>query len=226
MWAESQIQQRNPTLLLRDQIPWINVGQDAHVSSTLLVTSQEADISRRAPEGTCWFWLVCWSNNSANSYLSLGALNRRVLHNCLVPQCSYPLHRPRHQRSLANCVSMPASYTSGQPSYPRRHSTCWASWQWSPLPLSSRAVGPGHLLHSAFTCQPGANARRLKSRHPSAPKAQLLISSSDNNNIRAAQWADHQWNAEWADNPTRIFIPDTGTHTPWNDPPKNSMGEA
>jgi len=29
----------------------------------------------------------------------------------------------------------------------------------------------------------------------------------------AAQWADHQWNAEWADNPTRlrIFIPETGT---------------
>jgi len=45
------------------------------------------------------------------------------------------------------------------------------------------------------------------------PAAQHLISLSDNN-IRAAQWAYHQWNAEWADNPTRlrIFIPDTGTH--------------
>ena len=34
--------------------------------------------------------------------------------------------------------------------------------------------------------------------------------------IRAAQWADHEWNAEWADNPTRLrtLIPDTGTHTP------------
>jgi len=42
------------------------------------------------------------------------------------------------------------------------------------------------------------------------------ISSSDNNNIRAPQWADHQGNAEWADNPTRlrIFIPDTDTHPP------------
>jgi len=54
-----------------------------------------------------------------------------------------------------------------------------------------------------------ANARRLKPRL--APAAQQLISSSDNTNIRAAQWADHQWNAEWVDNPTRlrIFIPDT-----------------
>ena len=45
---------------------------------------------------------------------------------------------------------------------------------------------------------------------------QHLISSFNNNNIRATQWADYQWNAKWMDNPTRlrIFIPDTGTHTP------------
>jgi len=42
------------------------------------------------------------------------------------------------------------------------------------------------------------------------------MSFSDNNNIHAAQWVDHQWNAERADNPTRLrtSIPDTGTHTP------------
>ena len=47
------------------------------------------------------------------------------------------------------------------------------------------------------------------------PPHKQLISLSDNN-IRAAQWADRQWNAEWADNPTRlrILIPDTGTHHP------------
>ena len=69
-------------------------------------------------------------------------------------------------------------------------------------------------------------ARRLKSKHPFVPTAQHLISSSDNNTIRGAQWVDHQWNAEWTDNPTRlrIFIPDTGT--PPNDPPKKSLGLA
>ena len=46
----------------------------------------------------------------------------------------------------------------------------------------------------------GATAWRLKSRHPFVPAAKQLISFSDNN-IRAAHWADHQWNAEWADNP-------------------------
>jgi len=49
---------------------------------------------------------------------------------------------------------------------------------------------------------------------PSAPAAQQLISFSDNNSIRAAHWAYHQWNAEWADSPTRLrtLIPDTGAH--------------
>jgi len=84
------------------------------------------------------------------------------------------------------------------------------------LSLARRAMEPGHLLHSTLTRPSGAAARRLKSRHPFVPAAQQLISFSDNNNIRAAQWADHQWNAKWASNPTRLrtSIPDTGTHTP------------
>jgi len=83
------------------------------------------------------------------------------------------------------------------------------------LSLGRRAMEPGHPLHSAFTRPSGAATRRLKSRHPFAPAAQQLISFTDNN-IRAVQWADHQWNAEWADSPTRLrtLIPYTGTHTP------------
>ena len=84
------------------------------------------------------------------------------------------------------------------------------------LSLGRRAVEPGHLFHSALTRPSGAVARCLKSRHPFVPAAQQLISLSDNNDIRAAQWADHQWNAEWADNPRRLrtLIPDTGAHIP------------
>jgi len=84
------------------------------------------------------------------------------------------------------------------------------------LSLGRCAMKPGHLLHSALTLPSSANARRFKSRHPFVPAVQHLISLSDNNNIRAAQWADRQWNAEWADNPTRfrILMPDIGTHPP------------
>ena len=55
------------------------------------------------------------------------------------------------------------------------------------LSLARRAMEPGHLLHSALTRPSSANARRLKSIHPFLPAAQQLISSSDNNTIRAAQ---------------------------------------
>ena len=72
------------------------------------------------------------------------------------------------------------------------------------LSLAISATEPGHQLHSALTCPPSANARRLKSRHPFVSTAQLLMSSSDNNNIHAAQWADHQWNAKWTDKPARL----------------------
>jgi len=84
------------------------------------------------------------------------------------------------------------------------------------LSLGRRAMEPGHLLHSALKRPSGVAAQRLKSRHPFVPATQQLISFSDNNNIHVAQWADHQRNAEWADNPTRLrtSIPDTSTHPP------------
>jgi len=83
------------------------------------------------------------------------------------------------------------------------------------LSLGRRAMGPGHLLHSALTHPSSVDARRLKSRHPFVPTAQQFVGFSDNI-THGAHWADHQWNVEWVDNPTRlrIFIPDTGTHPP------------
>jgi len=59
------------------------------------------------------------------------------------------------------------------------------------LSLARRDMESGHLLHSALTRPSSANARRLKSRHPFVPAAQQLISSSDDNSIRAALWADY-----------------------------------
>ena len=79
------------------------------------------------------------------------------------------------------------------------------------LSLARRAMEPGRLLHSVLTSPSSANAQRLKSRHPLVPAALHLINSSDNNNIRAAQCADHHRNVDSTDNPTRpgILIPDT-----------------
>jgi len=68
-------------------------------------------------------------NTVANSHLSPGPFNSRVLRFCLVPQCSHLPYWPCQQRRLANCDWMPASYTTGQSSYPRRHPIGWASSQ-------------------------------------------------------------------------------------------------
>jgi len=141
----------------------------------------------RAPEAACWLRLGCWSNNSASSHPSHSPFNHRVLHACLVPQCSYPPHRPRHQRRLANCDWMPASYPCGQPSNLAGIQPAELRCNGATLSLARRAVEPGHLLHSALARPSSADARRLKSRHPFVSLTQHLISSSDNNNISAAQ---------------------------------------
>jgi len=60
------------------------------------------------------------------------------------------------------------------------------------LSLARHAVEPGHLLHFAHTRPSNANSRCLKSGHPFVPPTQHLLSSSDNNNIPAQHWADHQ----------------------------------
>ena len=88
--------------------------------------------------------------------------------------------------------------------------------QGATLSLARRNMKPGQLLHSALTCPPSGNARHLKSRHPSVPAAPLITFSDNKNNRAAALWEDHQRNAEWLDDTTRLrmFIPDIGTHPP------------
>jgi len=111
---------------------------------------------------------------------------------------------------------MPASYTWLQPSNARKNPTCWASSRWSHTVCSTPCHGAWTPAPLSANPPSSANTRRLKSRNSVVPAAQHLISLSDSNNIHAAQLADHQWNAEWMDSPTRlcIFMPDTGAHPP------------
>jgi len=89
----------------------------------------------------------------------------------------------------------------------------WHAVPWS-LDICSTQRSPVHRvqMHDA------------SNRDTHVPAAQQLISFSDNNIIRAAQWVDYQWNMEWMYNPTRlhILIPDTELHPPWNDLPRRA----
>jgi len=85
---------------------------------------------------------------------------------------------------------MPASYTRGQPSHPCRIQPAELCRSGGTLSLARCAIELGHLLHSALTHPPSADARRLKSRHPFVLAAQQLISSFDDNKS-AAHWVGY-----------------------------------
>ena len=68
-------------LLLRAQIPRSNVRQVTHIPPVSRVTSQKVDITR----SHFWRSQLALANNVANSHLSPGPHNSRVLRSCLVP---------------------------------------------------------------------------------------------------------------------------------------------
>jgi len=115
---------------------------------------------------------------------------------------------------------MPAFYTSGHSSYPHRNQSSELQHKRAVLSLERRAMKPLHLLYSALTCPPSANARPFKSRNPFVPAAQQLNSSvsprDNDDNGDAAPWADQRWNAERLENTTRLrtFIPDVANPPP------------
>jgi len=78
------------------------------------------------------------------------------------------------------------------------------------LSLARRAVEPRHLLHSALTRPPGADARLLISRHPFVPTVQ----HSSVHLCGAVGGSPMDCGVGGQPTRLRIFIPDTGTHLP------------
>ena len=162
----------------------------------------------------CWLRLGCWSNNFANSHLSPGTFNRRLVRSCLVLQCSYLPYRPRHQQHLANCDWMPAPYTSRQPSYPRRHPTCWAS---SPRSHTVSST----LCHGVLTPAPLSAYLSIESKC-TAPQIKIPICTHRTTTHQFIWQQQHMcgtlgrspMECRVSGNPIRLhtFISDTGTH--------------
>ena len=89
------------------------------------------------------------------------------------------------------------------------------------LSLARRAREPGHLLHLELTRPSSANARRLKSRHPSVPAAQHLISLSGQiaNGMRSGRTVPQ--NSAFSSPTSAPTLPEYR-----NDPPKKSLDPA
>ena len=175
-------------------------------------------------------------NNAANSHLSPGPFNSRVLRSCMAPQCSYRTHWPCHQRRLANYGWILVFYSVGVGPTPADNVPLLEGIQPAELRRTRATLSPAR--HGARTSAPLSShlstwsectAPQIKtSTCARRTAAQLLISSSDDNR-NAALWADHQWNAQWLENTTRlrIFVLDIGTYQPRMAlHAKNSVGPA
>jgi len=169
----------------------------------------------RTPKAACWLRLGRWSNNIANSHPSPGPIDCRVLRSYWCCSAHTHLIDPTINdalRIVTGCLRpTPADnlpILAGIQSAELRRNGATLSLGCCAMELAHPSI------KSTYTRPSSAVARRLKSRHPFVPAAQQLISLSVNNNIRAVQLADHQWDVEWADNSIRLrtLIPDTGTH--------------
>ena len=74
------------------------------------------------------------------------------------------------------------------------------------------SLDPDHILYgllsgSSETCQ-----ERLRSRRPIVPAARNLLDNFAGLGIRATEWANHKWKAEYRENASRLraFVPRTG----------------
>ena len=203
--AESQLQQQNPALLLRDKYLGVTLDRSLtyrrHLESLRKkLTSRVALLSRLAGSG--------WDAGATTLRTATLALVHSTAEYCAPVWCRSAHTRlidPTINDALRIVTGMPASCTSGQPSNPSRHPTCWASSQschtisrtpchggWTPAPLSARpSIGCSCTAHQIET--PICTRRTTH---------QFF-------------W-QHTCGAVWADNPTRLrtSIPDTGTHTP------------
>ena len=74
-------------------------------------------------------------------------------------------------------------------------------------------LDPDHILHGLLSGSSDTRQVRLRSRRPFVPGARNLLDNLARLGIRASEWTNHKWNAEYCENASRLraFVPGTGT---------------
>ena len=69
-----------------------------------------------------------------------------------------------------------------------------------------------HILHGLLSGSSDTRPVRLRSRRPFVPGARNLLDNLARLGIRASEWTNHKWNAEYCENVSRLraFVPETG----------------
>ena len=79
------------------------------------------------------------------------------------------------------------------------------------------SLDPNHILHGLLSGSSDTGQVRLRSRHPFVPGAWNLLDNLARLGIRASEWTNHKWNAEYCENASRLraFVPETGPQAAW-----------
>ena len=73
------------------------------------------------------------------------------------------------------------------------------------------SLDPNHILHGLLSGSSDTGQVRLRSRRPFVPGARNLLDNLARLGIRASEWMNHKWNAEYCENASRLraFVPGT-----------------
>ena len=74
------------------------------------------------------------------------------------------------------------------------------------------SLDPDHILYGLLSGFSDIRQVRLRSRRPFVPAARNLLDNLARLSIRASEWTNHKWNAEYCENASRLraFVPETG----------------
>ena len=81
------------------------------------------------------------------------------------------------------------------------------------LSLAHRgSMDSDHILYGLLSGSSYTRQVRLRSRRPFVPAARNLLGNLARLGIRASEWTNHKWNAEYCENASRLraFVPETG----------------
>ena len=74
------------------------------------------------------------------------------------------------------------------------------------------SLDPDHILHGLLSGSSDTRQVRLRSKRPFVPGSQNLLDNLARLGIRASEWTNHKWNAEYCESASRfrVFVPETG----------------
>ena len=88
------------------------------------------------------------------------------------------------------------------------------------------SLDPDHILYGLLSGSSDTRQVRLRTRRPFVPAARNLLDNLARLGIRASEWTNHKWNAEYCKNASRLraFVPRDRCQVCWSGLTPSSLG--